>query len=132
MAKKSSKSLMGNLYLIGMALTAIGFILPIFKAGPLKVNGFDMVGNGNSIMKLAALLVFIGAIAGVVLNFISVGKNQKMLKLIALVLSVLGGLYCFFNTSDVGIKLVARYLYAGFYLIIAGWIVGVLGYLQGK
>lgn len=130
MAKKSSKASLGNLYLIGAALTAIGFLLPIFKAGPIKVSGFDLVGDGNSIMKLAALLVFVGAVAGIILNFVSVGKNQDMLKLVVLIVSIAGGLYCFFNTSDFGVKLATKYLSAGFYLIVAGWIVSILGYLK--
>ncbi|MBP3709615.1 MAG: hypothetical protein J6I73_04340 [Treponema sp.] len=132
MAKKSSKSLLSNLYLIGMALTAIGFIVPIFKGNLVQVNGFDLVGNGNSVMKIAALLVFIGAVAGIVLSFVNIGKNQSLLKVIALAVSVVGGLYVFFNTSDFGVKLAAKYLYVGFYLIIIGWVVAIVGYLKNK
>ena len=132
MAKKSNKSLLSNLYLIGMAITAIGFIVPVFKGALVQVNGFDLVGNGNSIMKIAALFVFIGAVAGIVLNFVNAGKNQSLLKLIALIVSIAGGLYVFFNTSNIGIKLAAKSLYIGFYMIIIGWIVGIVGYIQNK
>ena len=115
-----------------MALTAIGFIVPIFKGNLVQVNGFDLVGNGNSVMKIAALLVFIGAVAGIVLSFVNIGKNQSLLKVIALAVSVVGGLYVFFNTSDFGVKLAAKYLYVGFYLIIIGWVVAIVGYLKNK
>ena len=83
-------------------------------------------------MKVAALLVFIGAVAGIVFEFVPVGGVSNLLKLIALVISIAGGLYCFFNTSDVGLKLAAKVLSVGFYAIIAGWIVALVGWLLGK
>ncbi|MBQ9495248.1 MAG: hypothetical protein IJR50_06385 [Treponema sp.] len=132
MAKKSSKSLLSNLYLIGMALVAVGFIVPIFRGNLVKVNGFDLVGDGNSIMKIAALLVFIGAVAGIVLSFVNAGKNQSLLKVIALAASVAGGLYVFFNTSNFGVQLASKYLSVGFYLIVIGWVAAIVGYLQKK
>ncbi|MBQ5492215.1 MAG: hypothetical protein IIT68_09225 [Treponema sp.] len=136
MAKKST-SLLGYLFVIGCAITAVGFVLPIFSANILgiakaSVNGFDLVGKGDSLMKVAALLVFIGAVAGIVFEFVPVGGVSNLLKLIALVISIAGGLYCFFNTSDVGLKLAAKVLSVGFYAIIAGWIVALVGWLLGK
>ena len=132
MAKKNS-SVLGYLFVIGCAITAIGFVLPIFSANILglakaSVNGFNLVGKGDSAMKVAALLVFIGAVAGIALEFIPVSL-PKIVKLIALIISVAGGLYCFFNTSDLGLKIAGKVLAPCFYLIIAGWVVALVGWL---
>jgi hypothetical protein len=124
MAKKSSP--LNYVYAIGMAVTAIGFMLPIFSAfgGNITMNGFNLVGKGDSIMKIAVLLVFIGAVAGVAVQFI---PNNSLYKIIALIVTVAGGLYCFFNTSDVGIKLAGKFLGTGFYMIIIGWCIAAAG-----
>ena len=121
------------LYLIGMILVAVGFFLPIFKVsiGPFSgsTNGFDLVGNGNSMMKIAALLVFAGAVVGVICSFINKGG---LLKLLALIVSIAGGLYCFFNTSSTAHSILFKIVGVGFYLIIAGWVIALLGYLASK
>jgi len=124
MAKKNSP--LSYVYLIGMAVTAIGFMLPIFSAfgGNITMNGFNLVGKGDSAMKIAVLLVFIGAVAGIVVQFI---PNNSLYKIIALIVTVAGGLYCFFNTSDMGIKLAGKFLGTGFYMIIAGWCIAAAG-----
>lgn len=133
MSKKS-----GNLplYLIGMILVAVGFFLPIFKVsiGPFSgsTNGFDLVGSGNSMMKIAALLVFAGAVVGVICSFVDLLGKGGLLKLLGLVVSVAGGLYCFFNTSSTAHSILFKIVSIGFYLIIAGWILALLGYLAGK
>ncbi len=130
MSKKSGSL---PLYLIGMILVAVGFFLPIFKVsiGPFSgsTNGFDLVGNGNSMMKIAALLVFAGAVVGVICSFINKGG---LLKLLALIVSIAGGLYCFFNTSSTAHSILFKIVGVGFYLIIAGWVIALLGYLASK
>ena len=128
MAKKNA-SIISYLYVIGMALTVIGFIIPIFKVGPFKMNGFDLVGKGDSVMKIAALLVFLGAAAGVVFQF---AMNKSLYKLIALIVTVAGGLYCFFNTSDLGVKIAGNFLSTGFYLIVIGWCVALVGWILNR
>lgn len=130
MAKKSV-SITSYLYVIGMAITAIGFIVPVFSAfgGNITLNGFDLVGKGDSVMKIAVLLVFIGAVAGIILQFV---MNKSLYKLIALVVTIAGGLYCFFNTNDIGIKLAGKFLGIGFYLIIIGWCVAAVGFFLDR
>ena len=85
MAKKSSLNV---LYLVGMALVALGFVLPIFQfssiLGKHQFTGFDLVGDGDTALKIYTLLIFIGGIAGVVLSFVKV-QNAKLLKLAAFV-----------------------------------------------
>ena len=153
MAKKSS--IMGYLYAIGMAVTAIGFCVPIFKlsgffggiakgigkiskafggrGGLDLINGFSIVSSTNdTVMKIAALLVFIGALAGLVISFLNIKKNKELYKLIALIVSVAAGLYMFFNTSDYDAKFAANYLFIGFYMIIAGWIIAFIGWYKNR
>ena len=124
MAKKNSP--LNYVYAIGMAVTVLGFMLPVFSAfgGNITMNGFDLVGKGDSAMKIAVLLVFIGAVAGIAVQFI---PNNSLYKIIALIVTVAGGLYCFFNTSDIGIKFAGKFLGTGFYMIIAGWCIAVAG-----
>ena len=126
MAKKNSP--LNYVYAIGMAVTVLGFMLPVFSAfgGNITMNGFDLVGKGDSAMKIAVLLVFIGAAAGVVVQFI---PNNQLYKIIALIVTVAGGLYCFFNTSDIGIKFAGKFLGAGFYMIITGWCIAAAGFI---
>lgn len=136
MGKKSSGI---GLYLIGMALVIVGFILPIFKIGAIgSANGFDLVGKGDSLYKVATLLVFVGAVAGVVLSFIG---GSKFLKLIVMLVSIIGGAYVILKVGDLGnhgvfgklgLKLIGKTLYVGFYVIVVGWIVSVLGYFSEK
>jgi len=128
---KKSVSPMSYLYVIGMAVTAIGFVIPIFSAfgGRITLNGFDLAGKGDSLMKAAVLLVFIGAVAGIVVQF---ALNKPLYKLIALIVSVAGGLYCFFNTSDIGVKIAGKFLGTGFYLIIIGWCAAAAGFFFDK
>ena len=97
MGKKSSRI---GLYLVGMAMVVVGFILPIFKVGAIgSANGFDLVGKGDSLYKVAALLVFAGAVAGVVLSLIG-GSN--FLRLVVMLLSIIGGAYIILNVGDLG------------------------------
>jgi hypothetical protein len=119
-------SIISSLYVIGMSITVIGFIVPIFSAfgGTITLNGFELAGKGDSVMKFALLLVFFGAIAGIVFQFFT---HVPLLKLIALIVTVAGGLYCFFNTSDIGVKLAGKFLGSGFYMIIIGWCVAAAG-----
>lgn len=145
MAKKGST--VSFLYLIGMILTGIGFSVPIFKlsgiaggiakfAGSLTgkshldlINGFQIVSQYDGEMKVAALLVFIGAVAGIILYL---AYNKALYKMIALIVSVAGGFYLFLNTSDMGISFAKEYLFVGFYMIVAGWILALIGLIVSK
>ena len=74
MGKKSSLPL---IYLIGMALVAIGFCVPMFKGLGIKTIGFDYMSFKNfGWTTIAALLIFCGAVLGVLFCFISAGKSS--------------------------------------------------------
>lgn len=144
MAKMNSWT--GHLYEIGTALTTAGFILPIFRlsgffGGIAKglgklggkshgnlINGFSIISNTNdTAMKIAALLLFIGAAAGLIVSVLKSIKNKNLIQIIALVVSVAAGLYIFFNTGDYGVKFAAKYLFIGFYMIVIGWLAAAAG-----
>jgi hypothetical protein len=130
MSRKKT-SFMSYLYVIGMAITVTGFFTPIFSAfgRHITLTGFDLVGKGDSAMKIAVLLIFAGAAAGIVFQFV---LNKSLYKLIALVITVAGGLYCFFNTNDFGIKMAGNFLDIGFYMIVTGWCIGTAGFLFAR
>lgn len=135
MAKK--KKTMGLLYLIGMILVVVGFFLPMFKAGPIEPSGLDFLDFDNfGFVTIGGLLIIVGAVLGVVLNFLSV-KNKKMLQLVALIVSIAGGVVLFIGFNDNVIyrtiaKGFLKQAYMGFYVVLAGWIVGLVGYITGK
>lgn len=140
MGKKSSRI---GLYLVGMAMVVVGFILPIFKVGTIgSANGFDLVGKGDSLYKVAALLVFAGAVAGVVAGVVlSLIGGSNFLRLVVMLVSIIGGAYIVLNVGDLGnhgvfgklgLKLIGKTLYVGFYVIVAGWVISLLGYFTEK
>ena len=135
MAKKSS--VMSYLYLIGLALVVVGFLCPMFKGGLAEPNGFDFLNFEDfGFVTIGGLFIFIGAIAGVVLNFVKI-KNAKMLKLVSLIVSIAGGVILVIGFNDnVVYKFLAKGLlkhaYIGFYVVIVGWIVALLGHFSSK
>lgn len=136
MAKKKKMST-GMLYLIGMALVVVGFFCPMFKAGPIEPNGLDFLNFDNfGFVTIGGLLILVGAAAGVVLNFLNV-KNRKTLQLAALVASIAGGVILVIGFNDNAIyKVIAKgflkHVYIGFYVVLAGWVVGLVGFLTGR
>ncbi len=127
---------MSLLYIAGMILAAAGFCCPIFKSGPFKPNGFDFVGEKLSVMSIGGMLIFAGAVAGIILNFIRT-KNGRLFRLIALVASIAGGIILFIYLNDNVIyrtiaKGFIKHAYTGFYMIVAGWILAAAGYITGK
>lgn len=135
MAKKSSS--MGLLYLVGMALVVIGFFLPMFKAGPVKPNGWDFLNFKDfGFVTIGGLLILIGAVMGLILNFIK-AKNGKMLKLIAIVLSIVGGVVLIIGFNDNALyraiaKGFIKHAFVGFYVVLVGWIAALVGYFSSK
>lgn len=139
MAKKNS--IMSYAYVVGMTLVVIGFCCPMFS-GVLGTssNGFKFINFKNSsFVTIGALLIFVGAVAGIVFNFVSIkGMDSGTLKLIALIVSIVGGaiLVIGFTTSGGVYKVLGKALLkhaaAGFYLVIAGWIVALLGKFISK
>ena len=127
MAKKNINL---SIYLIGMAVTLIGFCLPILAIGG---NGFNYIGK-NGFVTTGALLIVIGAIAGVVIALLGMGDQ---LEWIALAVSVVGGIVLFLGFNDNGIsrfvgKLALKNTRAGFWTIIVGWVVAAIGKVLKK
>lgn len=133
MAKKGSLPL---IYMIGMALVVIGFICPVFDF-MIKENGFDFINFDNFGFKtIGALLIIAGAVLGLVFCFVG-GKNSGMLKLVGLLVSIAGGVVLIIGYSDnmfskgIGKFLIDNATY-GFYMILAGWIVALFGWVTKK
>lgn len=124
-------NLMSYLYCIGLAIVAIGFCCPMFKLGPIESNGFKFINFDNSgFVTIGALLIFVGAIAGIVAQFV---KQLSGLKLIFLLVSIAGGIILVvgFLTNGGIYKAIGKgfikHAVIGFYLVIAGWVVALIG-----
>lgn len=134
MAKKGSLPL---IYLIGMALVVIGFICPVFDFFIGTLNGFDFINFKDfGTTTIGALLIIIGAVLGLVFCFVG-GKNSGMLKLVGLLVSIAGGVVLIISYSgDVFSEGIGKFFIEvatyGFYMILAGWVVGVVGYVMKK
>lgn len=137
MGKKSSLPL---IYLIGVLLVAIGFCCPLFSGKILKVtaNGFKFINFKNfGWSTIAALMIFCGAVAGVIFCFVSAGKQTSLLRLICIIISIAGGAIFFIKYNDNSVtralgKFNLKYMAIGLYMIIAGWIVGLVGAITNK
>lgn len=134
MGKKSSLPI---IYLIGMALVAIGFCCPMFSGKLLgSSNGFKFINFDNSgFVTIGALLIFIGAIVGIVGCFL---PKLSILKLVGLAVSVVGGIILIVGfTTNGGIykaigKGFLKHATFGFYMIVAGWVVAIVGFVLKK
>ena len=140
MAKKGNK--LSLLYLIGMALVVVGFICPMFQIsffglGSASSNGFDFMNFDNfGFTTIGAILIFAGAVLGLVFCFVG-GKNSGMLKLVGLIATIAGGVVLILGYSDnmfskgIGKFFIDIATY-GFYMIIVGWIVALVGWVTKK
>lgn len=145
MAKKSKVSL-NFIFLIGMALIIIGFCVPLFfykmPGGDIKAGntlGFDLINfDRDSSFSLGALLIFLGGCLGAVIELVCVFVKKikpslkVILELLCVVLSVVGGLIVFIKFNDNNLtkfigKGFFKHAFVGIYMIIAGWVVGLLG-----
>ena len=135
MAKKTDVK--SYLYVIGMALVVIGCFLPLLSTrfGD-STSAFKIItkGSGSGAVRVGAILAMLGAAAGVALTFV----RGKMYKLIALVVSILGGLYVFMNymNQSGAVKGTAKASGAtpgiGIILITIGWILALLGFFFSR
>lgn len=129
-----------GLYLIGMALVAAGCFLPLTASG-WGFNGSNIVDyikddSGDSLV--TAIMILGGAIAGIVFSFVAV----KYAKLVSLIVSVAGGIYVTLNIFNMNpmakkfahgvLKFTQVHPSWGFYLIIAGWVIAIIGYFINK
>ncbi|MEE3411054.1 MAG: hypothetical protein VZQ47_01140 [Treponema sp.] len=125
-----------SIYLIGMAVTVIGFCLPMFKIfGSNGKNGFGFINFNNSgFVTIGALLIIIGAVAGLVVSLL--GKGDQ-LEWIALAVSVVGGIILVIGFNDNGIykaigKALVKNSTIGFWMVVAGWVVAAVGKVLKK
>jgi hypothetical protein len=129
----SKKMAMRWIYIIGCALVIIGYLCPIFKVslgflGNISTNGFALVKQfnnaGDTLALIATVMVFAAAICGIILDYCT---GKLIGDVVALAVSVLGGIILFANTSDLGVKIAGKFINIGFYLIVIGWIVALIG-----
>jgi len=137
----SKKTDMKWIYIICCALVAVGFILPIFTlgngllAGITKSLGGKPYMNGFAVVKayqnfnkslevVATVMIFAGALCGILLALFT---GNKLGYIVALAVSVIGGIIIFTNTADIGINFAKNFLSIVFYFIIIGWIVAAVG-----
>ena len=126
MAKKNSLNL---LYLIGMAAVVVGSFLPVIRIsfGILGKIDFTIVKafqNLGSVDSWLALLMFLTAVAGVVLCLITI-PNGTTLKTVCLLASIVLGLIFFARGNF--FKEWFNITGFGFYVILAGWVVALIG-----
>lgn len=131
MAKKGGLNL---LYLIGMVAVVVGSFLPIITIslgflGKIDITLFKAFQNLKSLDSWLALIMVIAAVVGAVLELVG-SKNSGMLKLVALIVSVVCGLIMFANAGF--FKHWFKITGIGFYVILAGWIVAAVGKLLKK
>lgn len=139
MGKKSSKKTQ-YIFLLGMLLSVIGFCCPMFKGLGFTTNGFKFINfDKSTFVTIGALLIFCGACLGVVAAVLPmVGiKIPSILGLCGLAASIVGGIVLFIGFQDNGIykfigKQFLKHAQYGFYMVVAGWIVSVIGIVLKK
>ena len=129
-------NLFGCLYLLGMALVAIGFFCPMFKGlFGASANGFDFIKNAKEggFVAIGSILIIAGAICGIAAYFV---PQLSGLKLIFALVVLAGAIVLIigFTTSGgiykaLGKQLLKRAL-IGFYLVVCGIVLGIVGALK--
>ena len=131
-----------------MLLAAIGFCLPIFQFkafGTHSITGFNLVGDGDTAVKIFTLLIFIGAVCGVVAAFLPI-PQAKLLKVIALAVSIISFIVVMIilaNSDAAGFvkwigagkkvsEMIFKSLFVGAYMIFGGWIIAIVGLVMNK
>ena len=135
MGKKSSLPL---IYLIGMALIAIGFFCPMFKGlFGSSANGFDFIKNAKEggFVAIGSILIIAGAICGIVACSV---PQLKGLKLIFAIVALAGAIILIigFTTNGgiykaIGKQLLKRAMF-GFYMVVVGIVAAVCGAVTNK
>ncbi|MCR5047172.1 MAG: hypothetical protein K6A42_11400 [Treponema sp.] len=131
----AKKNLSISIYLIGMAITVIGFCMPMFTGVfGSSGNGFKFINFDNSgFVTIGALLIIAGAIAGVVVSLL----GMQQFEWIALAVSVVGGIVLVVGFNDNAIykaigKNMIKHATVGFWMIVVGWVVAVVGKVLKK
>lgn len=138
MGKKKSSSF-NVLFFLGMLVALVGFCLPMFTGVfGSTANGFKFINfERSSFVTIGALLLFIGACCGSVVGLLDLLKikvsSKKLIALLAIVVVAVGAVIIIigFTTNGGVYKAIGKSLFKhatyGFYMVIAGWIVSVLG-----
>ena len=126
MAKKSSFNLF---YLIGMIAVVIGSFLPIIRIslgilGKIDFTIVDAFKDLSNLDSWLALLMFVAAAIGIILCYVKV-SNASMLKTVCLLASIVLGLIFFARGNF--FKDWFKITGFGFYIILAGWVIGLIG-----
>lgn len=137
MAKKSAS--VSLIYLVGCALVVAGFICPMFKGGVFgsTTNGFDYLNFKTFDSKtIAGLLIFCGAVLGVIFSLLK-PKSAGLLKLVCIAASIAGGVLLYLKFNDNVISQAVgkgffKHAYFGFWMIVAGWVIGLYGAITKK
>ena len=117
------------LYLIGLLAVVVGSFLPIISIFGLKFSVLDAFGSLKTLKSIMALIMFVAAIVGVVFCFLS-SNNGALIKTVALFASIICGIIFFAKAGffDGWFNVVG----VGFYIIVAGWIVAIIGFVTNK
>ena len=101
-----------------------------------SANGFKFINFDNSVfVSIGALMIFFGAVGGIVVKFLpKLSKNK--LDFLCLLISIAGGVVLLIGfTTNGGIykaigKAFLKNAIAGFYMIVIGWVVAIVGYFS--
>ena len=134
---KKKINVLSYLYLIGLAVVAIGFCCPMFKGiFGTSANGFKFINFNNSVfVSIGALMIFLGAVCGIVVKFLPKLTKNK-LDFLCLLISIAGGVVLLIGfTTNGGIYKAIRKAFlknatAGFYMIVVGWVIAITGYFS--
>ena len=134
---KKKGNVISYLYLIGMAITTIGFCCPMFKGLLGSPNGFDFINFKEfGFVTIGSLLIIIGAVLGLayaLLPMLGVKlPSTDTVKLVAIIVSIVGGIVLIIGFQDNAIyKAIAKGLLKhatfGFYMVVVGWILALVG-----
>ncbi len=139
MGKKFNSSI---IYFVGMVLVIVGLLCPIIKALGQTPNAFKFVDFENfGTSTVGILLIFIGAALGVLFSLLT--NFKKSHRLIALAITLAGGVILFLlltgvlSDTSLGGKIwraagksFIKHAYIGFYLILAGWLCAIYGWIK--
>lgn len=135
MAKKEKLPL---LYLIGVIAVLVGFCLPMFKGNIFgtTTNGFSFIDFEHfGFVTIGSLLILIGAVVGIVSCFV---PQISKLKFLFIIISIVGGVILIigFTTNGGFYKAIGKgflkHAYVGFYIILVGWVLGLIGAITSK
>ena len=134
---KKKVNVISYLYLIGMAITTIGFCCPMFKGFLGSANGFKFINFENSgFVTIGALLIFIGAVVGLayaVLPMLGIKlPSSDLVKTVAVIASIAGGIVLVIGFQDNAVyKAIAKGFLKnatyGFYMVVVGWVLALVG-----